>query len=520
MQTNAAQIEDAAPVRFTHQQILTVLSGILLCIFLAAIDQTVVIPAVPAMAADLHGFNHLAWIVSAYLLTSTAMTPVYGKLSDIYGPRKPLLVALAVFGAGSVLCALAGSLWQLVGARAVQGIGGAGLMAVAQASIAAVVSPRERGRYQGYMASTWGVASVAGPVVGGWITDALTWRWIFWLNLPLALVAMLLCSRALRLLQPHGGKARIDWIGATLLTGAVSALLLVLSWGGVEMPWTAPPLLATTALALVLLAVLAQHERRVRDALMPPRLFVNPVFVRGVAIAFFGAFALFAGTFLLPLFFQLVRGVDAGVSGFLVAPFLASNCAGAWFAGSLARRRGKMKAIMVVGVGAALAGFVLLGLAGTGTPSVLLGVFELVLGFGIGMVMPSSLVCVQNAADRRDVGAATGCILFLRSMGGAFGITLVGTVLASGFAHRLAAIGITAHIDLGEMRQGGGALPGVTAAMLPHVQAALAGAFHIAFFVCALAMAAGMLTIRGMRDLPLRTSAAGEPPPEPAVLAH
>ena len=266
--------------------------------------------------------------------------------------------------------------------------------------------------------------------------------------------------------------------------------------------------------------MLAQHERRVRDPLLPPRLFVNPVFVRGVSIAFFGAFALFAGTFLLPLFFQLVRGVDAAVSGFLVAPFLASNCAGAWFAGSLARRRGKMKAIMVAGVSAALLGFVLLGLAGTGTPRVLLGAFELVLGFGIGMVMPSSLVCVQNAADRRDVGAATGCILFLRSMGGAFGITLVGTLLASGFATRLAGIGITAHIDLGEMRQGAGALPGVAPAMLPHVAAALAGAFHIAFFICALAMAAGLVIIRGMHDLPLRTNAANEPPPEPAALAH
>ena len=169
------------------------LSGILLCIFLAAIDHTVVIPAVPAMAADLHGFNHPAWIVSAYLLTSTAMTPVYGKLSDIYGPRRPLLVALAVFGLASALCAVSANLWQLVAARALQGIGGAGLMAMAQASIANVVSPRERGRYQGYMASTWGVASIAGPIIGGWITDTLTWRWIFWLNLPVALVAMVLC---------------------------------------------------------------------------------------------------------------------------------------------------------------------------------------------------------------------------------------------------------------------------------------------------------------------------------------
>jgi EmrB/QacA subfamily drug resistance transporter len=517
--TDNQQTSEGEPLRFTHQQILKILSGILLGIFLAAIDQTVVIPAVPAIAADLHGFDHLAWIVSAYLLTSTAMTPIYGKLSDIYGRRILLLIALGVFALASALCAVSANLWQLVAARALQGVGGAGLMAMAQAAIADVVSPRERGRYQGYMSSAWGIASVAGPIIGGWVTDALSWRWIFWMNLPIALLAMLLCDRALRLLVPRGRRGPIDWLGATLLAGAISTWLLVMSWGGVSFPWTSPEILTLCALGAVLTFMVTRHERAFPDPLLPPRLFANAVFVRGVAIAFCGALALFGGSFLLPLFFQLVRHVDASASGALVVPFLGANCLGAYAAGQLARRHGKMKAILLAGLGGCMIGFVLLAQIGATTPVALLEAEQLLLGLGLGMVMPSSLVSVQNAADHRDVGTATGCILFLRSMGGAFGSTLVGALLVSGFASRLAAIGITAHIDLDELNRGSG-VPGVSAAMLPHVQAALAGAFHVAFLACAVAMLVAILIAVRMRDLPLRTSAANEPAAEPAALAH
>jgi MFS family permease len=330
---------------------------------------------------------------------------------------------------------------------------------------------------------------------------------------------MLLCDRALRLLQTRAQQARIDWTGAGLLTAAVTAWLLVLSWGGVELPWLSPPIVALAAVGLALLALLAIQERRFSDPLLPPRLFANAVFTRGVAIAFCAALGLFGGSFLLPLFFQLVRGVDAEASGILVVPFLAANCVGAVWAGQLARRHGKMKAIMVGGLLACMVGFGLLAMIGVHTSRLVLIVYQVVLGFGIGMVMPSCLVSVQNAAELRDIGAATGCLLFLRSMGGAFGSTLVGALLASGFAARLADLGITAHIDLGEVRQHSGALASIAPAMMPHVQAALADAFHLAFLACAVVMAIAVVVALGMRDLPLRTSSASAPP-ETNALAH
>ncbi|HKM64039.1 MAG TPA: MDR family MFS transporter [Acidisphaera sp.] len=518
--TTAAKPESASrpqhgpPTRFTHQQILQVLSGILLCMFLAAIDQTVVIPAVPAIAADLNGFGHLSWIVSAYLLTSTAATPIYGKLSDTFGRRKLLLPAIALFALASVGCALSHTIWQLIVSRAVQGVGGAGLMAMSQAAIADVVSPRERGRYQGYMAGTWAIASIAGPIIGGWVTDYATWRWIFWINVPLGVLAMLLCHRALRVLVVRPRESKIDFLGAGLLTGAVTCFLLAMSWGGVQMPWTAPPLLGILLLGVLAIAWLAWHERRAPDPMLPPRLFRNGVIVGGVTIAFFGSLGLFGGLFLLPLFFQLVGGVDAANSGALVVPFLGSNCVGAFVAGQVARRLGRTRWLMVSGLVGTILGFGLLATLGPGTPTVLTVLFQLVLGFSIGLIMPTVLVAVQNAAELRDVGVATGVLLFLRSMGGAFGSTLVGAILVSRFADVAAGLGLPTHIDLSDVR--GSAFAGLSDAARHSLQVGLTGAFHLAFLACgALTVAACIVALR-MRDLPLRTTSAQEP----AALVH
>ncbi len=502
---------DAAPAEampnFTHQQILRVVTGILLCILLAAIDQTVVVPAVPAIAADLHGFGHLSWIVSAYLLTSTSSTPIYGRLSDIYGRRALLLPAIVLFVIASVLCAMAGSLWQLIAFRALQGIGGGGLMAMAQAAIADVIAPRERGKYQAYMAGTWGVASIAGPILGGWLTDQVSWRFIFWINLPIGIAAFILSDRALRLLKVRKQVAQIDYAGAALLTALVASFLLVMSWGGSEYAWASPQVLWLIAVSLVLTAALIWRELLAADPMLPPRLFNNAVFTRGVIIAALAAGAMFGCTFLLPLFFQLLRGADATDSGTLIVPFLASNVVGAFTSGQLARRMGKAKLIVLGGLGISVLGFLLLATLGGTTNHAISIIDMLVVGFGLGIVMPSNLVIVQNAALRRDVGVATGSLLFLRSMGAALGSTLVGTLLASRFAAGLLAAGVTTPVDLGALRGHAAGPLQLDAAVMGFAQASLESAFHLAFLVCALLAAGAFVTCLWLRDLPLKSSA-------------
>ena len=511
----ASTVDDDALPTFTHQQIVSVLTGILLCILLAAIDQTVVVPAVPAIAADLNGFGHLSWIVSAYLLTSTAATPIYGKLSDIYGRRAMLLPAIVLFVIASALCAVSQTLFQLIVFRALQGLGGAGLMSMAQAAIADVVAPRERGRYQGYMAGTWGVASIAGPILGGYVTDNLSWHWIFWINVPIGAAAFVLSNRALKLLKVRPRATRIDYLGASLLTGFITSCLVVMSWGGVEYPWLSAPVLGLSGLAVALVAALVVQERRAVDPLLPPRLFVNSVFTRGVIIAMLSAAGMFGATFLLPLFFQLVRGADASTSGSLVVPFLGFNVVGAYMSGQMSRKLGKAKVIVLGGLSLAVLGFVLLAFMGAGTPLVFDIVAMIVVGIGIGICMPSSLVIVQNAAERRDVGSATGALLFLRSMGAAFGSTLVGALLASQFASGLAKRGVTEIIDLSALRGHEGTTLSLSPATMAMAQDALVGGFHLAFAVCAGLSVVALIVCAGMRDLPLQSAA-----PAPAPAGH
>jgi EmrB/QacA subfamily drug resistance transporter len=426
------QQRDPEPIQrvYTHAEKLRVVTGIIVCILLTALDQTVVLPAIPQMAATLHGGVHLSWVVSAYLLTTTATTPVYGKLSDQLGRRPVLVPALIIFMAASVVCALAGSVTMLIIGRALQGLGGGALLSVAQAAVADVVEPRERGRYQAWFAGTWAFASIAGPIAGGFVTGHLSWRYIFWLNLPLGAVALVLCIRGLAGLTASGRRSRIDFAGAILMVSAVAAILAGLSTGGVDFAWVSAPEAGFFGGGVVLIAILVWQQRRAPEALLPATLMGNSAFRHVITLSFLNAAAMFSAIFLLPLMLQWVFHTTPGMAGVALVPFLSTTTIGAYAAGQITQRTGRPRQVLAVGLSIAAIGFLPLAFLPAGQSVIWPILISSLFGLGIGCVMPTSLVAAQSHAPARDVGAATGTLLLMRAMGGAFGATIAGAELA------------------------------------------------------------------------------------------
>jgi EmrB/QacA subfamily drug resistance transporter len=431
---------------FTHEEILPVIRGVVLCILLAALDQTIIVPAVPRMAHDLGGGHHIAWIVSAYLLTGTAATPIFGKLSDIYGRKRLMQPALVIFCAASLGCALAGSFWQIVLFRAIQGIGGAGLMTIAQTAISDVAPPRERGRYQIYMSGMWGIASIAGPMLGGALTDSLSWRGIFWINLPLCALAWVLSGRALRLLPPHeGGRQKIDFLGAALLVTAITAWLVLGASGGQDFAWESGVSLFLVAAGLVFTSLTVWQEQRAVAPMLPLRLFTNGMVVGGFLLSATNSLCTFGASLLLPLYFQYIKHTSAAASGLLTTPFLLAFVVMSYAGGHISRALGRTKPTMLAALALCVLGLALLATMKAGTSFILCDVYSVILGGGIGLVQPNITVAIQNAAERRDVGIATGCMLLFRAIGGAFGATLAAAMLlAHGFGSGFGACAMVA----------------------------------------------------------------------------
>lgn len=411
-----------------------IIIGVLLAMFLAALDQTIVAPALPTIGSSLGNAEYLSWIVTAYLLTAAAVTPLYGKFADIKGRRPVIFGAIAIFVAGSIISALAQSMLVLVIGRAIQGVGGVGLGALAITVIGDVVAPRERGQYQGYISGTWGIASLAGPIVGGLLAHKLHWSMIFWINLPLAVLAIAALNNPLKKLPPARGQHRLDLLGASLVILATTSIVLVLTWGGSRYAWTSPQILDLTAASLVFWALFALRICHCKEPILPLEVLKNPIVASASASNFFSmAVNLGLGVY-IPLYLHGVRHLDPSSAGLSLVPLMAGQVSGAAFSGWMTTRLKHYKRVAVIGVTiATLALFALSALAST-LPYPWLEAVFMVCGAGIGTSFPLAMISVQNAVEQAHLGG--------RPVQRPFCARLVGPLVSPFWVHCFSAMGL------------------------------------------------------------------------------
>ncbi len=412
------------------RELYWILSALMLGMLLAALDSTIVSTALPTIVGDLHGTSHLSWVVVAYLLASTVSTPLWGKLGDLHGRKVYFQAAIILFLIGSILCGFSTSMVTLIIFRAIQGLGGGGLMIGAQAVIADVVPPRERGRYSGLFGAVFGAATVLGPLLGGFIVEYWNWRWIFFVNIPFGVVALVVTAAAL----PNAGtriRHVIDYAGIILLTVSSTLLILFTSLGGSQWPWFSVQSLCLVVGGLVLLAAFWFAEHRSAEPVLAPALFRNRVFASASAIGFVVGFAMFGALTFLPLYFQDVHGVSPTNSGLRLLPMMVGLFGASIAVGQLVSKGHRYRPYPIVGTAVMTIGIALLGTIGVTTSALTTALFMFVLGVGIGMVMQVLITAVQNAAPMADVGAATAGANFFRSIGGSFGTAIFGAFFSN-----------------------------------------------------------------------------------------
>jgi EmrB/QacA subfamily drug resistance transporter len=421
----------------SHRQILVVMGGLMAGMFLAALDQSIVAVALPKITSELGGLDKLSWVVTAYLLTSTAATPLWGKISDLRGRRPMFQAAIVVFLIGSLICGFSPEIADflsvsginvMIGGRAVQGVGAGGLMSLALAVIGDVIPPRERGKYQGLFAAVFGVSSVAGPLLGGWFTDNLGWEWIFFINIPIGVAALIVTSLALKLHQARR-QASVDYLGAATIVGSVTSLVLYLSWAGPDRGWVSATGIWLLISALVLAALFVLVESRAKEPIIPLELFTHWTFTSNIIFALIMGIGMFGGLIFLPIYLQAVKGLSATHSGLAILPLVIGIFTTSIGGGQIMVRTGRYKWMPITGalvVGSALFAFSRLEV---NTPYYVLALIMYAFGMGLGFTMQVVVTAVQNSVDRRHMGVATASVTFFRSMGGAIGTALLGAIL-------------------------------------------------------------------------------------------
>lgn len=457
----------------------------MLAMLLGALDQTIVATALPTIGEAFGDFANLSWVVTAYLLSCTVATPLYGKLSDIHGRRVMLLTAVAVFSAGSVACALAPNLIALVIARAVQGLGGGGLISLAQTIIADLVSPRERGRYQAQIAGVFAASSIAGPVLGGLFAQYLSWTLIFWINLPLGLAAFFITERRLRQLPRHERRHRMDYLGAALMAAASVLLLLALGWGGVRYPWMSPPIVGLLVGSAAFVGLFVWRMGKAEEPFLPLGLLADKVVVRGMAAAFMAVGAMVGLSIFVPLYFETARGLSATQSGLGLIPVMGGVVLGAILSGRAMARLTHYKRPAIAGLSCAVAGLLALVIE-PGLPLFAVLAVLAVIGVGVGTALPVCTVSIQNAVQPHLMGTTTGVMTFFRQLGGALVVAVLGAVLLASLS--------------------GGGTGTLEAAAHSADAATLAGAFGRVFATVALVVGLAALALAFLPERPLRGS--------------
>ena len=521
----SAHEAQTTPPQATHKEIMAVLSGLMLGMLLAALDQTIVSTALKRIVEDFDGLSHYTWVVTAYLLTSTASTPLYGKISDLYGRRPVFQFAIITFLLGSFLAGAAQSMSQLIIFRAIQGLGAGGLMALTFVIIGDLIPPRDRGRYQGYFGGVWGISSVAGPLIGGFFSvrgDLLGiagWRWIFYINIPVGILALVITSASLHIPFTRRDH-KIDYTGALLMVSSVTVLLLGISVFGPESGWGSTKALSAFAAAFVLAVAFLLQERRASEAILPLELFKNHTFSLTSLLSFIIGAGMFGAIVMLPLYLQVVKGDSATISGLKLIPFMLGIVTLSIFSGKQISKHGHYKRFPIMGLALVTIGIASLSTLVESTPFWRLAIFAILIGAGLGLSMQTIVIALQNAIDFKHMGVATSSNTFFRSIGSTIGVALFGTIYANRLATYLPQeLGKLAQTNPGALAE---ATPekfaalknntGIIASFNPDLKDSVLHAFvlsfHDVFLFAAPLTAIGFVLALFLREAPLRTGQA------------